>query len=176
MIHSTHSDPLVPSLNYGGIFGTRSDPILQGGVWFIWYKWQWQSVLTLSPGLSHNLNNIGMLKILILLALMRRAGANPTDVEILDILNKVGGDSGFITFLAPTGAQEMLFFVCPSEPNLSRAHNLHLLASDFQDDFSMTSGFIEHSDSTEKALREHLKSHKRAFRLCHTIGASEPKM
>ena len=25
---------------------------------------------------------------------MRRAGANPTDVEILDIVNKVGGESG----------------------------------------------------------------------------------
>ena len=51
---TTHSDPLNPSLDYGGIFGTRSDPILQGGFWFVWYKWQWQSVLTLSPGLSHN--------------------------------------------------------------------------------------------------------------------------
>ena len=35
-----------------------------------------------------------------------------------------------LLFLAPTGAQERLISVRPSELNLSRAHNLHLFASD----------------------------------------------
>ena len=29
---------------------------------------------------------------------MRRAGANPTDVEILDIVNKIDGESGTFDF------------------------------------------------------------------------------
>ena len=30
-------------------------------------------------------------------------------------------------FLAPSGAQEVTMFVCPSSPNLSKALNLHIM-------------------------------------------------
>lgn len=43
---------------------------------------------------SFDYNDNGKVSLHCLQALMRRAGANPTDVEILDIVNKVGGESG----------------------------------------------------------------------------------
>ena len=31
-------------------------------------------------------------------AAMRRAGANPTDVEVLDIINRIDNDTGYLDF------------------------------------------------------------------------------
>ncbi len=69
-------------------------------------------------------------------------------------------------FLAPTGAQGVTLSVRLSGTKLSRALNLHLLASDsswwLHDDFRMTQRALsKHSDSIQLILKEHSESNQR---------------